>query len=369
MKIAIFQNFLDTIGGAEVVGLRMARELDADIFTTNVDREKIKSMGFGDVRVHSIGRVPLNAPFRQQITLWRFSRLKLQGFDFYIINGDWAVSAAARHSPNLWYVNATIREIWDMHTYVRKTLPLWQRPIFDAWTTINRIFNKRHVAHVDQIASNSRFTQERVKKYLGRESDIIHPPIDTIPFEKASTNKPTGEYWLSVNRLIGYKRVELQLKAFAQMPEKKLIIIGPYEQARHTLKYAEHIHRIKPANVAIYDPADNFELLTSFYAQCKGFITTCRQEDFGMTAIEAMAAGKPVIAPNEGGYKESIINGVTGILIDNINSDKIRAAVEIIESKLDTDPLCFVKACQLQAKRFDVNVFMKKIHEKIVKQK
>ena len=70
MKIAIFQNFLDTVGGAEVVGLTLARELNADLYTTNINREKIKEMGFTDVRIKSIGKVPVNAPFRQQIVLW-----------------------------------------------------------------------------------------------------------------------------------------------------------------------------------------------------------------------------------------------------------------------------------------------------------
>ena len=135
MKIAIFQNFLDTIGGAEVVGLTMARELKADIYTTNVDREKIRQMGFDDVAVISIGRVPVNAPFRQQLVLWRFRRLNLKGkYDFFIINGDWALSAAVNNRPNLWYVNATARELYDMRDYIRKNLiGSLKKLIFDVW--------------------------------------------------------------------------------------------------------------------------------------------------------------------------------------------------------------------------------------------
>ena len=74
MKIAIFHNFLDNIGGAEIVGLTLAREFDADIYTTNIDKEKIIKMGFEDVlpRLYSIGKVPINAPLRQQFVLWRF---------------------------------------------------------------------------------------------------------------------------------------------------------------------------------------------------------------------------------------------------------------------------------------------------------
>jgi hypothetical protein len=212
MKIAIFQNFLDTIGGAEVVGLTMARELGADIYTTNIDPEKIRNMGFGDVlpRIFSIGKVPVNAPLRQQAILMRFRHLNLVGkYDFFIINGDWAVSAAVNNKPNLWYVNATLRELWDLNDYVRKNLvPPWQRPIFDIWSAYNRRLNIKHIGHIGTIASNSTFTQDRVKKYLIRDSEPIHPPTDTSKF---NYKKTTG-YWLSVNRLIQYKRVDMQYR-------------------------------------------------------------------------------------------------------------------------------------------------------------
>ena len=79
MKIAIFQNFLDNIGGQEIVGLIMARELDADIYTTNIDKEKIKKMGFSDVRIKSIGKVPNNEPKRLLSTLKKFRKLNLKG--------------------------------------------------------------------------------------------------------------------------------------------------------------------------------------------------------------------------------------------------------------------------------------------------
>ncbi len=133
----------------------MARELNAVIYTTNIDREKIRQMGFDDVEIRSIGRVPINPPFRQQMVLRRFRKLNLgTTYDHYIINGDWAVSAAMNHKPNLWYVNATIREIWDLYSYTRKTdMPWWQRPIFDAWAAYNRRLNKKHVAHVGTIAA------------------------------------------------------------------------------------------------------------------------------------------------------------------------------------------------------------------------
>ncbi len=361
MRIAIFQNFLDTIGGAEVVGLTMARELKADIYTTNIDREKIERMGFGDVTVKSIGQVPKNAPFRQQLVLWRFRRLNLKGkYDFFIINGDWAVSAAMNNKPNLWYVNATIREIWDMRKYVRENLigPL-KRPIFDMWTIYNRYLNRKHVSHVGTIAANSTFTKERVKKYLHRDSELIYPPTQTKKFRYEKTD----DYWLSVNRIIGYKRIDMQMEAFSELPNEKLIVLGPYEQSDTSLAYVDLIKKMKPSNVTLTEGAGSFDELVGYYANCKGFITTCRMEDFGMTAVEAMASGKPVIAPNEGGYKETVIDGKTGMLIDDMDAEKLAQAIGKLSEDMKSPEKqeFFKKNSQEQAQRFDISVFIAKV--------
>ena len=105
--------------------------------------------------------------------------------------------------------------------------------------------------------------------------------------------------------------------------------------------------------------------LIDLYANCKGFLTTSIDEDFGMTPVEAMAAGKPAIAPNEGGYKETIINEETGILINDINENKLAQAVKNLGKKINKNPLKYKTVCQNRAKNFDVEIFIKKIKEKI----
>lgn len=364
MKVAIFHNFMDNIGGAEKVGLILARELKADIYTTNIDKEKIKKMGFSDViqRIRSIGKVPLNAPFRQQISLLKFRYLNLKDkYDFYIIDGDWAMSACVNNKPNLWYVHSPIREIWDLYKYTRENIvPFGLRTIFDFWVYYNRYLNKKYVNHVGKIVCNSENTKQRVKKYLGKNASIIYPPIETSKFYY----KKNGDFWLSVNRLITHKRVDIQVKAFSKLPDEKLIIVGSYEQSRHFKAYAEYIKKIKPRNVKILSWIDD-KKLRELYANCKGFITTSQDEDFGMNVVEAMASGKPVIAPNEGGYKETIINGKTGILIDNINENKLVEAIKKLGKEIEKDSLNFKKSCQKQAKKFDIEVFIKKMKELI----
>ena len=364
MKIAIFHNFLDNIGGAEIVGLTLAREFDADIYTTNIDKEKIIKMGFEDVlpRLYSIGKVPINAPLRQQFVLWRFLRLNLgRKYDFYIIDGDWAMSGAVNNKPNLWYVHSPIREIWDLYRYTRQNRVAWyKRPLFDLWVIYNRYLNKKYLKEVNFLACNSENTKDRINKFLQKEAVVINPPIETSKFKFGKF----GNYWLSVNRLIIHKRIDLQLKAFAELPKEKLIIVGSYEQSNHFKKYAEYCKKIRPPNVEIKSWVSQDELV-ELYANCKGFITTSRDEDFGMNVVEAMASGKPVIAPNEGGYKETVINGETGILIDDINEEKLILAIKELNKKIESNPPLFKESCQNQAENFDTKIFIDRIKNQI----
>ncbi len=357
MKTAILHNYLDNIGGAERVDLTLARELKADLYSTVADQKAIAKQGFR-IKVKKIGWIPINAPFRQQAALWRFRNLDLRGdYDNFIIGGDWAVSACVKNKPNLWYVHSPMREIWDLYKFTRKNNvhPIG-RPIFDIWAKVNRRLIIGYAKHAGKIVANSENTRKRVKKYMGMDADVIHPPTDTKNFHY----KKNGGYWLSVNRLINHKRVDMQARAFAKMPDEKLIIVGCYEKSAHFRRYADYLRKIKPDNVKMLHHA-SFKEIKELYANCRGFITTSKNEDFGMTPVEAMAAGKPVIAPNEGGYKETVIDGVTGKLIDNIDADKIAGAVK----EIGKAPGSYKDECLKRAKQFDTKVFIKKIKEQI----
>ena len=165
MKIAIFHNYLDNIGGAELVDLQMARELNADIYTTNINKEKIEKMGFNTSNIFSIGKIPINAPFKTgQAAYWKFRNLNLgKKYDFYIIAGDWAMSGARHNKPNLWYVYSPIRELYDLNKYIReKIVPgVYLGNInkyLDAWVFYREIFQQarrqRHVQKIVCISEN-----------------------------------------------------------------------------------------------------------------------------------------------------------------------------------------------------------------------
>jgi glycosyltransferase involved in cell wall biosynthesis len=362
MKTAIFHQALDNIGGAEIVTLTLARGLEADIYTTNINREKIIAFGFEDIlpRLRSIGQIPVKAPFRQQLALRKFRSLDLSGqYDRFVISGDWAVGAAVNNHPNVWYAHGPLDELWEFKNQVRgEALAWWMRPIFDIWTATNRKLVKRYARHVDRWVCNSKNVRKRILKIFGSEATVIYPPIETNHYRY---EKPKG-YWLSVNRLVGHKRIEIQLEAFRNMPDKRLVIAGSYEKgARQFESYKQKLERLKPENVTLLHWVSDEELKT-LYAECIGFLTTAEREDFGMTAVEAMAAGKPVIAPDDGGYRESVIQDKTGVLVHEMDAERLAEAVKTIDLKLQSDPLRYRDACCARAKEFDADTFIKKMN-------
>ncbi|MCK4919383.1 MAG: glycosyltransferase, partial [Candidatus Pacebacteria bacterium] len=125
-----------------------------------------------------------------------------------------------------------------------------------------------------------------------------------------------------------------------------------------------YLEKIKPKNVNIINWISDKEL-KKLYSECKGLITTAKDEDFGMTPVEAMASGKPVIAANEGGYKETIINNKTGALIDNITVEKLTNTIKKINEELKLNPNKYKKDCQKRAKEFDTDNFIKNIKAQI----
>lgn len=367
MRIAVFHNFIDNIGGSEIVALTLARELNADLYTTNIDANKISRMGFSDIlpRIKSIGKLPKNAPFRQQIALWRFRKLNLGNkYDFYIISGDWAMSGVVNNHPNLWYTHSPLNELWQFKDYIKQeVLSWWKRPLYEVWVWFNRKLTLNYAGHVDGWVCNSKNTQDRIKKFYNKDAEIIYPPVDTSKFYYL----PAKNYWLSVNRLITHKRIELQLKAFSKLPGEKLIIVGSYEKgARQFESYKKYIENLKTDNVEIINWASD-EQLVKLYAECKGFITTAKDEDFGMTPVEAMASGKPVIAPDEGGYNETVVNGKTGILLDDVNPGKLIDAIKQISKEIHNNPEKYKTICQNRAKLFDKYIFVERIVRKMDK--
>ncbi|HTX43650.1 MAG TPA: glycosyltransferase [Methanocella sp.] len=350
MKIAIFHDYFRFIGGGEKLALTLARGLGADVITTDVDRALIKKMGFDDVNILSLGPLVKTEPLRQIQATLRFSACDFRGrYDFFVFSGNWAHHASRRHRPNLYYNHAHVRVFYDLKEQTVRSLgnPL-SRLAARAWIAGHTALDKRSIRRVDRVVSNSEFTARRFKKYLGRDSVVVYPPVDTAKFHG------TGDdgYWLSVNRLFPEKRIELQLEAFARMPAERLIIIGGSDIGDYSGAYARRIREKLPPNVELLGGLSEGELI-EHYARCRGLVATSRDEPFGMNAVEAMASGKPVVAVGEGGYVESVLDGRTGKLVEPTPEALIGAVKEISKG-----PLKYRDACIARAKEFDITVFL-----------
>lgn len=327
----------------------MARGLGADVITTDADPEVIEKLGFGDVRIVRLGPLAEAEPLRQIQATFRFSSCDFRGrYDFFILSGNWAHYAAKRHHPNLYYNHGHARFFYDLKEAAISSLgspPA--RLAARLWIAAHGRLDRRSIAHVDRAVANSEFTASRFRRYLGRDSSVVYPPVDTARFRDAGD----GGYWLSVNRLFPEKRVELQLEAFARMPGERLVIVGGAAPGDYSGSYARAILAGLPPNVTIVSGLSEDEL-AGYYGRCRGLVATARGEPFGMAAVEAMASGKPVVAVREGGYLETVADGETGRLVDADAGAIARAVGEVSREG------GWGERCVVRARRFGVGPFL-----------
>jgi glycosyltransferase involved in cell wall biosynthesis len=207
------------------------------------------------------------------------------------------------------------------------------------------------VKNLDNILAISSNVQRRIKEYYGIQSSIIYPPINTSKFKF----RESGDFWLSVNRIYPEKRIELQFDVFRELPEEKLLIVGGFSEGDHASRYNKELLKNKPSNVEMRGEVSEEEIV-DLYACCKGLICTALDEDFGLTPLEAMASGKPVVGVNEGGFVETVIDGKTGLLVDADKVEMVKAVRAVSK-----DPERYKDACIARAKEFETSVFLEKI--------
>ena len=203
------------------------------------------------------------------------------------------------------YCHTPTRYLWsDTHSYVSELrAPWWAKAVLPPVLSHLRIWDKTAAERVDLFVANSKTVQERIKKFYGRKSIIIYPPVETEDFYISSDPK---NYFLVGGRLVPYKRYDLVIEAFNKtgLP-LKIFGTGPIEA---------DLKKTAKSNIEFLGRVSDEERI-KLYANCRAFIHP-QEEDFGITQVEAMAAGRPVIAYRKGGATETIIDGVTGEFFD-----------------------------------------------------
>jgi glycosyltransferase involved in cell wall biosynthesis len=351
LKVAIFLDYIGSIGGGVRVALMLARALQADIITTDVSSEVVKRLGYEDVRIRSLGRTIKQMPFKQISATFLFAVCDFsREYDFFIFSGNWSHYAAKRHHPNLWYCYSPVRAFYDQKeiTISRQTNAV-TRILAGLWIRTHSWFDRRSVRNLDRAIAISETVRQRIKDFHEKSSEIIYPPVDTKKFQF----KEYGDFWLSVNRIYPEKRIDLQFEVFRKLPEERLVVIGGYATGDLAARYYERLIKNIPENVEMRGAIREDELI-DLYARCKGLICTAEDEDFGLTPVEAMASGKPVVAVNEGGFRETVVHGKTGLLVE-ADRDELVGALE----EISRDPERYKEECIKRAREFDTSVFLK----------
>jgi glycosyltransferase involved in cell wall biosynthesis len=226
-------------------------------------------------------------------------------------------------------------------TYLRQTggLGMLGRAAFRAVTPYVREFDRAAAKRVTQFIANSQFVQRRIQSAYGRESAVIYPPVDVEAFQP---DRPAEDFYLIVTELVAYKRVDLAIDAFNRLG-KRLVILGDGPEA------AALRARARP-NIEFLG-RQPFAALRDRFERCRAFIYP-QIEDFGITALEAQAAGRPVLAYRQGGALETVIEGKTGLFFDAQTPESLAACVEAFEGQTLS-----AAACRANAERFRPEAF------------
>jgi glycosyltransferase involved in cell wall biosynthesis len=212
-----------------------------------------------------------------------------------------------------------------------------------------RIWDRLAAERPDFYIANSQYVANRIKKYYRRDAKVIYPGVDTQKFQPTAKEN-IKDYFLYVSRLVSYKRPDLIIEAFNQTGQKlKIIGAGPekdklQKMAKNNIEFLGHI-----------SDSD----MKKYYAEAKAFVFVA-EEDFGIVPVEAMAAGRPVIAYSVGGQAESVIDGKTGVLFhDQTVGCLVKTLLEFDHTKYD------VSAIRAQAEKFSIQNFKKNLMEEI----
>lgn len=262
-----------------------------------------------------------------------------------------AVRNCSKNMKKIYYCHTPPRYLYDLKEIYIKKVPFLLRPAFLFVSYIFRKMYERDISKMDLILTNSINTQKRIKKFLWIDSKILYPPVDLDEFKFISQK----DYYLSFARLSDAKRVDKVVEAFKKLPDKKLVIIywenDPQREKIFDLaKDCKNIEfKTLPWNVGF----------TDYVGNCIATIYIPIDEDFWMSPVESMAAGKPVLWVNEGWLKETVIDKKTWVLIPEWA--KIEDIIEAVEYLTSEKCLEMRKSCEARARDFSLEEFKNKL--------
>jgi glycosyltransferase involved in cell wall biosynthesis len=347
--VALVHDFLVDVRGAERVLIELcAIWPDADIYTAIYDEQGTEGR-FSGRRVHASFLQHLRPSARTFRALLPLYPAAIESFDLSDYNLVVSSSSAWAHAVlcdertvHVSYCHNPFRYAWNDRD---QTLARWRNPIarellrsaFRRWRQWDWIAAQR----TDRYIANSRTTQARIRAYFGRDSDVVHPPVDTVRFSPGAV----GDHYVIVSELMPHKQIDVAVRAFNRL-RRPLIVIGDGPAARRlrqiagpTIKFAG---RLPDTTVAEIMQGARALVVTSV-------------EEFGIAAVECQAAGRPAIARRAGGALETVLDGVTGRFWAGGPDELANAVEEFDDAAIDP------QVCVANASRFGTDHFDRKI--------
>ncbi|MFA6991985.1 MAG: glycosyltransferase [Candidatus Gracilibacteria bacterium] len=352
-KVALVFDWMTTQGGAEKVNLVLHEMFpEAPIFTSVYNPERLS--GFEDAEIHTsfIQNLPF-AKTKHQYYLGlmphAYELFDLSDFDI-VISSSHACAKGVITKPetmHVCYCHTPMRYAWDnWHTFIKEYKV---NPLLKKWAKRRmhklRIWDRISAERVDHFVANSSTTKARIEKYYRKHATVIPPMINVSKYRVG--DGPKG-YYLAVGRLTPYKKFDLIVEAFNKL-KLPLKIVG-------TGIMKDYLRKMAEPNIEFLGFVDD-KTLTKLYSECEALIFP-QVEDFGITPLEAMASGRPVIAYAEGGALDTIMDKKTGILFDKQTPHALAEAVQEykkMRSKFDPQ---FIRQ---YAMGFDRSVFEKRL--------
>jgi glycosyltransferase involved in cell wall biosynthesis len=352
MRAAIVHYWLLNMrGGEKVVEALCGLLPEADIFTLFYDPDRV-SAAIRSRRVHSSFLQPFRKHYRSLLPLMPMAleSFDLRGYDLVVSSESGPAKgvilpSATRH---VCYCHTPMRYLWDLYPAYRNEFVQsgLKRAFMTPLANYLRLWDYATAARVDDFVANSANVRRRIWKTYRRESVVAHPPVAVEQFYW----KPPEDYYLIVSELVAYKRLDTAVRAFAKTGRKLRVVgDGPELQA---------LRRLATANVEFCGRASDADL-RELYARCRAFLMP-GEEDFGITAVEALASGKPVIAVGRGGALETVPvqEPVGGLLYNDATEDGLRQAIELWER---LEHQVAPEALQAYAARFSAAEFTRKM--------
>lgn len=351
MRVALVNDWLNQMGGAEAVLEALVEAFPgAPIYTSIYARDRMPAH-YRSWEIHTTWldampfihrRHPLYLPFYPLA----FDGLNLSGYDMVISNksGFCHGVVTGASTVHLCYCLTPTRYVWAYEEYIaREGLPGPMRRLLRPLIALLRLWDRMAADRVDAFIAISREVARRIRKFYRRPSILLYPPVEVRRFQPSSR---TEEYFLIVSRLIPYKRIDLAIEAFNRL-RRPLVIVGDGRDRRR-------LERLAGPTITFLGRVPT-EQLADLYARCRAFIFP-GVEDFGIAPVEAMAAGRPVIAFAGGGALDTVVEGVTGVFFDAPTPESLAEAVRRFE-EMRFDP----RAIRRHAEQFDKRVFQEKI--------